>query len=65
MPNLSSNSRPTSKWKSFVQNNLLTLLTIIGVFGGGTLGIMLKNSGAVWSPRDIMYLQFPGDLFLR
>lgn len=58
-------SRPTSRWKRFVKSNLLTFLTVIGVFGGTTLGLMLKNSSEPWTQREVMYIQYPGDLFLR
>lgn len=66
MPNsYATNSRPTSKWKSFLKNNLLTIFTVIGVFGGTGLGLALKSSSTTWSQRDVMYIQYPGDLFLR
>lgn len=58
-------SRPTSRWKRFIKSNLLTFLTVIGVFGGTTLGLMLKNSSEPWTQREVMYIQYPGDLFLR
>lgn len=58
-------SRPTSRWKRFLKSNLLTFLTVIGVFGGTTLGLMLKNSSEPWTQREVMYIQYPGDLFLR
>ncbi|XP_017883504.1 excitatory amino acid transporter 1 [Ceratina calcarata] len=54
------------KWKSCVSNNLLTLLTIIGVVLGSVLGFILRNvREEPWTPREIMYIQFPGDIFLR
>lgn len=62
---VTTSSRPTSRWKRFLKSNLLTFLTVIGVFGGTTLGLMLKNSSEPWSQRDVMYIQYPGDLFLR
>ncbi|XP_035795756.1 excitatory amino acid transporter 3-like [Anopheles albimanus] len=57
--------RPTAKWKRFVKSNLLTFLTVVGVFGGTALGLVLKNSGTPWTQREVMYIQYPGDLFLR
>ncbi|ETN59288.1 excitatory amino acid transporter 3 [Anopheles darlingi] len=57
--------RPTAKWKRFVKSNLLTFLTVVGVFGGTALGLILKNSGTPWTQREVMYIQYPGDLFLR
>lgn len=36
------------------------------LFKGGTIfGLILKNSGNQWTEREIMYIQYPGDLFLR
>ena len=60
-----TNSRPTSRWKKFIKSNMLTFLTVVGVFGGTTLGLILKGDGEGWSQRDVMYIQYPGDLFLR
>ncbi|XP_058815490.1 excitatory amino acid transporter 3 isoform X2 [Topomyia yanbarensis] len=62
---VTSSSKPTSRWKRFVKSNLLTFLTIVGVFGGTALGLLLKNSGEPWTEREVMYIQYPGDLFLR
>lgn len=33
--------------------------------GGTAFGLVLKNQGTQWTQRDIMYIQYPGDLFLR
>lgn len=88
--------RPHAKNKSNVlKENLLTIITIIGVVGkcsilwiimsfnllntyisfylqyfpmstGGTaFGLVLKNRGTQWSQRDIMYISYPGQLFLK
>lgn len=51
--------------RSFVRRNLLTILTSVGVIGGGIVGLLLKNSQDKWEPRHIMYIQYPGELFLR
>nr|XP_022920808.1 excitatory amino acid transporter 1-like [Onthophagus taurus] len=53
------------KKKSFLKDNLLTILTVVGVFGGVILGISLRSSTDPWSKRHIMYLEFPGKIFLR
>lgn len=55
----------SSRWKKFFKENLLTMLTIIGVFGGTAVGLLIKNSSGEWTQRDVMYIQYPGDLFLR
>lgn len=55
-----------SRWKKFFKENLLTMLTIIGVFGGTAVGLIVKNySSQAWTQREVMYIQYPGDLFLR
>ncbi|XP_074036934.1 excitatory amino acid transporter 3 [Leptinotarsa decemlineata] len=52
--------------KSFIRRNLLTILTIIGVVGGTITGIVLRaTTGGHWSKREVMYLAFPGEIFLR
>ena len=50
---------------SFLRENLLTILTVIGVLSGTLLGWGLRASGYEWSRRDVMYFQYPGELFLR
>lgn len=54
-----------SKCDHFMKENSLTILTLAGVIGGGVLGIVLRNYTQPWTPREIMYLQYPGELFLR
>lgn len=53
------------KLKAFMQENLLTMLTVIGVFLGGVVGFIIKNSTGEWTKREIMYISFPGEIFLR
>lgn len=86
-----SQNRPParSNKSSVLKENLLTVITIIGVVGmkwdfifhskislnnifildqstGGTIfGLVLKNQEKQWTEREIMYIQYPGDLFLR
>lgn len=53
-------------WKKRFSKHGLTLFTVIGVFGGVALGFILRNSGKEhWTPREIMYVEFPGQMFLR
>ncbi|KAG6456174.1 hypothetical protein O3G_MSEX009606 [Manduca sexta] len=49
----------------FVRENLLTFMTVVGVVSGAVLGWGLRSSGYEWSRRDVMYFQYPGELFLR
>ncbi|CAH0550377.1 unnamed protein product [Brassicogethes aeneus] len=52
--------------KSFLRENLLTILTVVGVLGGTALGILLRSTtGGQWTKRETMYLAFPGEIFLR
>uniref|UniRef100_A0A182T5S8 Amino acid transporter n=1 Tax=Anopheles maculatus TaxID=74869 RepID=A0A182T5S8_9DIPT len=59
------------QWKSvwgFVRRNLLTTLTILGVIVGIALGLGLRavpDEGDSWSQRDVAYINYVGDLFLR
>nr|XP_034177437.1 excitatory amino acid transporter 3-like [Osmia lignaria] len=54
------------KWKNFMSENMLTMLTVLGVIAGVILGFILRNAKSEpWSKREIMYIQFPGDIFLR
>uniref|UniRef100_A0A182Q9C9 Amino acid transporter n=1 Tax=Anopheles farauti TaxID=69004 RepID=A0A182Q9C9_9DIPT len=57
----------TSVW-GFVRRNLLTTLTILGVIVGIALGLGLRavpDDGETWSQRDVTYINYVGDLFLR
>lgn len=60
-------ARPkNSNVKSFLQRNLLTMLTVAGVLGGTITGCIIRaTQDEKWSEREVMYLQFPGDMFLR
>ncbi|XP_011500949.1 PREDICTED: excitatory amino acid transporter 1-like [Ceratosolen solmsi marchali] len=58
------------RWKNCFSENLLMMLTVAGIIMGVILGFILKfskseDSSRAWTKREIMYLQFPGDLFLR
>lgn len=55
-----------TKCMSCMRSNLLTILTLIGVVIGSVLGIVLRSSrDEAWTQREIIYIQFVGDLFLR
>ncbi|XP_055537864.1 excitatory amino acid transporter 3-like [Wyeomyia smithii] len=56
------------RFKLLLKENLLTLLTITGVIGGIALGIGLREipaEGGKWTPREVAYINFVGDIFLR
>ncbi|GFQ64780.1 hypothetical protein TNCT_85161 [Trichonephila clavata] len=44
--------------------NLITVATFLGVVVGVALGLGLK-SAKTWSKREVMYVNFPGELFLN
>lgn len=56
---------PPTKAQKVLKENLLTVLTIVGVLGGATLGIILRYTTTSWTQRELMYLAYPGELFLR
>ncbi|XP_076235338.1 cyclin-dependent kinase subunit 30A isoform X2 [Calliopsis andreniformis] len=57
---------PPKRFKNFMSENMLTMLTVIGVVAGTVLGLILRYSrDDPWTKREIMYIQFPGDIFLR
>lgn len=51
--------------KKIIKNNLLTILTVLAVVGGTIVGCIIRLYSQNWSKREIMYLQFLGDIFLR
>ncbi|XP_055586752.1 excitatory amino acid transporter 3-like [Uranotaenia lowii] len=56
------------QWKEVLKENMLTLFTIVGVVVGVVLGIGLRevpDEGESWAPRDVAYINFVGDIFLR
>ncbi|XP_048506344.1 excitatory amino acid transporter 3-like [Athalia rosae] len=55
-----------SKLKSCLPEHWLTIVTVTSIIIGVGSGFILKNwTQQPWSERQIMYLQFPGELFLR
>ncbi|CAL4065671.1 unnamed protein product [Meganyctiphanes norvegica] len=53
-------------FKEAIRNHLLPILTVSGVGGGIILGLILRYSRAEgWTKREIMYVGYLGELFLR
>ncbi|XP_040583705.1 excitatory amino acid transporter 3 [Lepeophtheirus salmonis] len=53
-------------FKSFLKMNYLTLLTMAGVIIGIIVGIIIRSEqDEIMSPREIMYISFIGNIFLR
>ncbi|KAF7989705.1 hypothetical protein HCN44_008379 [Aphidius gifuensis] len=51
---------------NFLKNNALTFMTVLGVFTGIVVGLTLRHSRAErWNEREIMYINYLGELFLR
>ncbi|XP_046621437.1 excitatory amino acid transporter 1-like isoform X1 [Neodiprion virginianus] len=63
------NKRPPNRrqqTKNCLKHNALTILTVLGVVGGIILGLVLRNARSTnWPSRDIMYVNYIGELFLR
>jgi len=50
----------------FMKKNLLPILTVLSVVLGVVLGIILRYSrDELWSPREVMYVGYVGELYLR
>lgn len=49
---------------TFLRHNRLTVATIVAVLAGIALGVILRPLGP-YSKRQIMYINFPGEIFLR
>lgn len=47
-----------------LKHNALTMLTVAGVASGVILGLILRSSSK-WTAREIMYINYLGELFLR
>ncbi|KRY79218.1 putative sodium-dependent excitatory amino acid transporter glt-4, partial [Trichinella pseudospiralis] len=47
------------------KDKLLLLFTVIACVLGLVLGICLRGRSPAFTPRELMYLRFPGELFLR
>ncbi|XP_072761087.1 excitatory amino acid transporter 3 [Anoplolepis gracilipes] len=49
----------------FLSKHKIIISTVVGVTAGIICGMSFKHSRKSWSDRDIMYLKFPGEIFLR
>ena len=55
-----------ANFKRRMSKHALTVSTVIGVIAGIILGITLrKTAQQEYTQREIMYIEFPGQLFLR
>ncbi|CAL4077089.1 unnamed protein product [Meganyctiphanes norvegica] len=52
--------------KDVIRKNLLPILTVLSVVFGVVLGIILRYTrDGPWSPREVMYVGYIGELYLR
>lgn len=59
-------TRKNNSVYNFLKNNALTFMTVLGVFTGIVVGLTLRHSRAErWNEREIMYINYLGELFLR
>lgn len=57
--------RDNSKVVKCMKANALTLATVVAVVAGSIMGGIMKSMKTEWSDRQRMYVQFPGELFLK
>lgn len=50
--------------RTFLRHNMLTVATLAAVLAGIATGVLLRKLGP-WSKRNMMYINFPGEIFLR
>ena len=48
-----------------VRSGGLTLATMSGVIGGVVFGLTLRGVRDTWSDREVMYVSYVGEIFLR
>jgi len=53
------------KVKGCLKGSALTLATLAGVIGGVIFGLCLRTREAPWSEREVVYVSYVGNLFLR
>lgn len=54
------------KLKKHLSEQLITILTLASVVLGVIVGLILRNSSKEkWSDREVMYIKFVGEIFLR
>jgi len=58
-------SNTKDKLVTCVKSSGLTLATLFGVIGGVVFGLALRQREATWTDREVMYVSYVGELFLR
>ncbi|XP_018572232.1 excitatory amino acid transporter 1-like [Anoplophora glabripennis] len=59
------NQPPQNKRLACLRANALTIATVVGVILGAVVGIVLRQTKDHWTEREIMYIGYVGDVFLR
>lgn len=54
-----------SKFMNVVKQNVLAITTMTAVILAILIGIIIRSESGKWSERSLMYLEFPGEIFLR
>lgn len=65
MVEVDENEVPKNKCLACLRANALTIATVVGVILGAVIGIVLRQTKDVWTEREIMYIGYVGDVFLR
>lgn len=53
------------RMETLCRQNLLAIVTFSSVLLAVIFGIVIRSLTGKWSERSLMYLEFPGDIFLR
>lgn len=53
------------KVRGCLRSSGLTLATLFGVIGGVIFGLLLRQRPEPWTDREVMYVSYAGELFLR
>ena len=51
--------------RRFLRTGGLTLATMAGVIGGVIFGLVLRQCKEKWTDREVMYVSYIGEIFLR
>ncbi|TRY73010.1 hypothetical protein TCAL_03354 [Tigriopus californicus] len=54
-----------AKVKGCLKSSALTFATLAGVIGGVIFGLCLRQREQPWTDREVMYISYVGELFLR
>ena len=58
-------SSKLDKVRGCLRSNCLTIGTMAGVIGGVIFGLILRSCKDDWTEREVMYVSYVGEIFLR